>query len=191
MAVKIPSSPSFKVDKIKPKLNKPFLVKTYLGHQFNQQRTTSNESRGITMWVKRLNERVCKKDTWLSILASKGRAKGKYDPVTKKYKFKDKGMVWTLGERDANPAPFSIPFDAAWISQDIPVIVDMSPLLHRQTFIHLDSSHKEKWKEVSIAAFQIIVKYNTIVDPNSENSVLRTLIQAWIRTVLKQAKEIV
>jgi hypothetical protein len=102
-------------------------------------------------WAKISSDRIWRKYTWLSVIASKGRCKGKYDLVTEKYTanpyrtytINKQGPEWNLHERDPHPAPFSIPFDAAWIFQDTQTAVNPSTLLQDQTFTDMDSRHEE------------------------------------------------
>jgi hypothetical protein len=155
--IKIAKSPTFMPDKRKPRPNKPFLIKATLGYHYDNCRTTFNESRGNTPWAKSSNDRIARQDTWMSVIDSKWRGNGRYNPVEDKYSvhpyrtyiIKEQGPEWKLQKRDPYTAPFSIPFDAAWISQDIRSAVNMPPLLQTQTFPDLDGHHKEKWRNAS------------------------------------------
>jgi hypothetical protein len=89
MAIKIPTYPALMPDRSKPSHssgpNIPFRIQEFLGHRYSQQCETFNESKGTTPWAKGSIDRIYRKYMWLSVIASKGIGKIKYDPFAEKY----------------------------------------------------------------------------------------------------------
>jgi hypothetical protein len=97
--------------------------------------------------------------------------------------------VWELGEIDLRPAPFSLRFDATWISQHIQLAIDLTPFPRNQTFVDLDDSHEERWKTGTSNAYIAIIKYTTVVDPDKEDVLIQGFTKSWVHTAHRQAKK--